>query len=137
MRKALSVLLSVLLAVSVAVSVAAPAYAADTNFPGVANALNLWDDVNYRDTQKVFTASDDELHGNGFNDKTSSVVNKTDDYWLLFDDINFRDRAMCVAPHSHYSRLANAGFNDKTSSVARGWSTPSACQGWPLIGITN
>ena len=131
------VLLSVVVSSGVGVGAAVPAQAADINFPGVANALNLWDDTDYRDTRKVFVANDDELHGNGFNDKTSAVVNKTDDYWLLFDDINYRDRAMCVAPHSHYPRLANAGFNDKTSSVARMWSTPTACQGWPLIGSAN
>jgi hypothetical protein len=133
MRRAWSALLAVVLGTTGGVLVASPAHAADANYPGIAGDLNLWDDTSYTDTSKAFQYGAADLHVFSFNDKASSVVNKTDNYWLLFDDTWFEDRAMCVAPHSHYSNLGSAGFNDKTSSLA----PYLTCQGWPLIGIPN
>jgi hypothetical protein len=113
------------------------ASASDANFPGMAGYLNLWDDTGYRDTFRARQFDDPDFHTSSFNDKTSSVINKTDIYWLLYDDTFYRDRAMCVSPHSHYSRLADAGFNDKTSSVRFGTTSANSCLGFPIIGIFN
>jgi hypothetical protein len=138
MRRVLSAfLLTIMTATVLAVALPGPAQAADGDYPGVAGYLNLFDDTNYEDTWFYFYGGYPVLGHFGFNDKTSSYVNKTDYYWLLFDDTNYEDRAICLRPHSHYSNLGSAGFNDKTSSVWKGSTSINTCGAWPLIGITN
>lgn len=137
MRRGMSALLSIVVGTTLAISFASPAHAADANYPGFAGYLNLWEDSGYLKTLAFGNVDNNDLHGIGFNDKASSVVNKMDVYWLLYDDTYFRDRAMCVRPHSHYSKLSDAGFNDKTSSVKAGTTSSASCLQWPLIGLPN
>ncbi|WP_205472914.1 peptidase inhibitor family I36 protein [Nocardioides sp. SYSU D00038] len=113
----------------------APAAAKASAPPGTAGYLTLWDDNTYRDRSYRNNQSDSTLHNNDFNDKTSSFVNKTGRWWVLYDDTGYRDRGICLRPRSHYPDLNKVGFNDKTSSVQR--RSLNTCPGWPEVGIKN
>lgn len=103
--------------------------------PGKAGYLTLWDDSYWSDRTYRNNQSDSSLHNNDFNDKASSYVNKTDRWWVLYDDTGYRDRGICLRPRSHYHDLGRVGFNDKTSSVQR--RSLNTCPGWPEVGIKN
>lgn len=118
-------------------SMIVPAAGAEDGPPGKPGYLTLWDDGAFQDTRYRNDTSDTSLHNNDFNDKASSYVNKTGRWWVLYDDTKYRDRGLCLKPHSHHPDLGRVGFNDKTSSVQKRLAKLNNCPGWPEVGIKN
>ena len=107
---------------------------------GTAGKLNLWDDRNYTDTHIARTSYDSDLGNDGFNDKASSVINRTGYYWKLYDNKDYGGQAICIRPRSHVANLgACAGitcmlWNDRISSVRR-LASSASCNG--IVGDPN
>jgi len=97
-----------------------------------AGRLCLWDDINYKDRRKEFTASNNDLNSVDFGDKTSSVNNASSVAWVLFDDHGYNDTRFCIRPHGKVADLHAYGFNDKTSSVMK--LATASCANYPLMG---
>jgi hypothetical protein len=112
---------------------------------GETGKLNLWDDTYYRDRRQSRSSYDSNFGNDGFDDKTSSVMNRTGDYWLLFEDRNYGGRALCIRPFSHVANLKEIPFkgavwgnwNDIISSVRRKGYRSISCNGRPIVGAPN
>lgn len=95
-------------------------------------ALCLFDDKDYKDRRITIssapkagypvdiTASSysnlDKAPG-GFGDKTSAIRNNTSKAWRLYDDKDYKDRWVCIAPGQFQANLDAADFGDKMSSL--------------------
>ena len=82
--------------------------------------LCLFDDEAYHDRRKRFTVSHSDMHDFSFNDKASSVKNKTGSAWVLYDDTGYSDRSYCISAGKSVKSLKDKwDFNDKISSIKR------------------
>ena len=114
------------------------AVGADSSYPGTAARLNLWVDDNYT-TCATERASYDANFANdrcgsgptsyNLNDKFSSFVNKTADWWVLYENTNYGGGRLCVRPHSHDNNIGNdtAYEDDISSAEKRGTTKPTGC----------
>ncbi len=113
---------------------------------GVSGALNLYDDQDYSDTRQVRYSYDSNFGNDGFNDKASSLSNRTGYYWKLYSHSDYDGRGYCIRPYSkvpnlkyaYYSSLAGEwwGFGDVISSVKKMTTSSSSCDGSRIIGDT-
>jgi hypothetical protein len=109
---------------------------------GVAGKLNLWDDRNYTDTHVSRYSYDSSFNNDGFNDKASSVSNRTPYYWLLYWDSGYGDFRACIRPYSRVANLKDSDFqvsgywfdmNDVISSVKRMTTSSSSCDSADIV----
>src|SRR5688572_27107172 len=56
---------------------------------GVPDVLNLWDLPYSEGTRRVRRAYDSDFGNDGFNDRATSLFNRTPYYWLLYRDSNY------------------------------------------------
>jgi hypothetical protein len=117
----------------------------ETGVPGVAGALTLWDDEFYKDTRQVRYNYDSNFGNDGFNDKASSLSNRTPYYWLLYEDRDYGGARACIRPYSRvaylrdYTRRNTIQFhtwNDAISSVKKRTRSSSSCNGAQVIGVS-
>jgi hypothetical protein len=111
---------------------------------GTAGALNLWDDIGYSDTHQVRYSYDSNFGNDGFNDKASSLSNRTGYYWKLYSNRDYDGYGYCIRPYSkvqnlkvaYYSTLSGEwwSFNDRISSVKKMTTSSSSCDSFRLIG---
>jgi hypothetical protein len=111
---------------------------------GTSGALNLWDDTGYTDTHQVRYNYDSNFGNDGFNDKASSLSNRTAYYWKLYSNRDYEGYGYCIRPYSkvpnlksaYYSTLAGEwwSFNDVISSVKKMTTSSSSCGSFRLIG---
>jgi hypothetical protein len=108
---------------------AGPAMASDSQFPGTAGQLTMWEDDSYSGHVESRASYDADFHNDSFNDQLSSFVNKTADWWILYEDTQYGGFKLCVRPHSHDANIGNdTTKEDDTSSVKRfGTTKPSGC----------
>jgi hypothetical protein len=123
--------------------------AALTSYPGEGGKLNLWDDTGYQDTRLARSDHDANLGDNGFNDKASSYVNKTDYYWGVYEDDTYGGRVACIRPRSHSSNLKDykldpscdglfcASWGDRISSIRKEGQNGCFNSNARVIGISN
>jgi hypothetical protein len=112
---------------------------------GVSGALNLWDDRDYSDTRRVRYSYDSDFGNDGFNDKASSLSNRTAYYWKAYVDRDYSGQAVCIRPYSRVSDLSDfqrqAGlfccknWGDTISSVKKLTTSSSSCGGAAIIGV--
>jgi hypothetical protein len=111
---------------------------------GVSGALNLWDDKEYNDTRQVRYNYDSNFGNDGFNDKASSLSNRTAYYWLLYEDRDYGGFRACIRPYSRVSNLNNyrytdhpwsSTWNDAISSVKKRTTSSTSCDGAQIIGV--
>lgn len=128
------------MAMAVVLATPAPAAAYDENdVPGPPGRITFLehatDNFKYTGQMESRRYYDTSFKNDAFNDEASVVFNKTGRFWLLYDDTNYRDRAVCVKPHSWYL-LRAADFNDKMSSARRMTrKRATSCGSWAVIGI--
>lgn len=119
---------------------AAPASALDANdVPGPNGKITFLEHetkgFKYTGQMESRERYDTNFKNDLFNDEASVVFNKSNRFWLLYDDTQYRDRAVCVRPQSWYL-LRNAGFNDKMSSARRmTQKRSSSCGTRAVIGV--
>ncbi len=103
---------------------------------GVSGALTLWDDNGYSDTRQVRYSYDSNFGNDGFNDKASSISNRTPNYWMLYWNDNYGGLRVCIRPYSRVSNLKDADFqisgfwfdmNDVISSVKEMTTSTASC----------
>jgi hypothetical protein len=123
-----------LAATLVAVAPTSPASAVAGN----AGYLNLWQDHGYGGHLE-YRKSYDKNFGNDeccgflrtFDDRASSMTNRTGNYWFVHRDSNMQGPYFCIRPYSKIYNLADYGWGDRISSVLRasnwGSSRPPAC----------
>lgn len=101
---------------------------------GPTGQLTLWADDNYEGHQESRSSYDDD-----FEDDASSVVNRTGDWWVLFEDDDQNGAQRCLKPRSHDGDLGSGGqLEDKVSSVKRyTTSRPSFCSDEEVFGVDN
>jgi hypothetical protein len=111
------------------IALAAPAQASNSQFPGEANRLNMYEDDSYSGHFEARASYDTDFHNDSFNDQLSSFVNKTDNWWILYENINYGGYRVCVRPHSHDANIGNdTTKEDDISSVKMfGTTKPSGC----------
>jgi len=112
--------------------------------PGQAFRMTLFEDTGYGGSHVTRELYDRDLRNDDFNDKASSVVNKTGHYWLLFSDRDYGGGALCIRPYSHVYDLHNYfwdahrhWWNDTISSMQRRTEHVSSCEGWQVAGHAN
>jgi hypothetical protein len=97
----------------------------DHLWPGTAGRFNLWDDHGYSDTHVARESHDSSFLNDGFNDKASSFVNKTNRIWKVYVDAGYENMDACVRPHHHATDLKDwdypfgGSWGDKISSIKR------------------
>lgn len=79
--------------------------------------LCVFDDDHYEDRRKMLDSAQDDFNDIGFGDKTSSVKNRDNVAWRLYDDSGYSDTSVCIPSGGERADLSNAGFGDKTSSA--------------------
>ncbi len=94
-----------------------PAHAASSDCSS--GEVCFWDDAGFTDTRKDRTTSLAHFSDIGFNDKTSATYNRMSVAWVLYDDTNYTDSAVCLKSGASVSNLGNYGFGDKTSSAKK------------------
>ncbi|UUW87728.1 peptidase inhibitor family I36 protein [Pimelobacter simplex] len=118
---------------------AVPVTSAAAAAPGTAGYLNMWVDDNY-ETCAWSRLNYDSNFGNDWcgagtmhalrlDDKLSSFVNKTSDWWVLYEDKDYGGARVCVRPNSHDANIGNdTSYEDDISSVERrGTTKPANC----------
>jgi hypothetical protein len=115
----------------------------ESGAPGVLGALNLWDDRFYMDTRQVRYNYDSNFDNDGFDNKTSSLSNRTGYYWLLYEHRDYRGARLCIRPYSKVAYIDDYSFDygiffrrwgDDISSVKKRTTSSSSCDGAELIG---
>jgi Peptidase inhibitor family I36 len=96
----------------------------DDLWAGTSGCMNLWDDNGFSDTHLARTDHDSTFKNDGFNDKASSLVNKTGSYWRIYEDTGYEGYSVCIRPHSHITNLKdhwaiNGSWGDHISSMKR------------------
>jgi hypothetical protein len=111
---------------------------------GVSGALTLFDDHDYTDTRRVRYSYDSSFNNDGFNDKASSLSNRTGHFWLLYGESQYRGARACIRPYSRIPDLKEYGYregisfvwwNDKISSVKKQSTSSGSCDGAQIIGV--
>ena len=74
-----------------------------------------------------------------FSDDASSLRNRTDDWWILFEDSSLSGPRLCVAPRANDANIGGGDdptdFEDEISSVERrGHTKPSGCADTIVVG---
>ena len=122
----------------VATLVAVLPTSAQAAVPGRSGYLNLWQDHGYGGHLE-YRKSYDRNFGNDwccgglrtFDDRASSMVNRTGNYWFVHRDAQMQGPFFCIRPYSKIYNLADYGWGDKISSVLRasnwGSTRPPAC----------
>ncbi|MEV7676832.1 peptidase inhibitor family I36 protein [Streptomyces sp. NPDC088752] len=65
-----------------------------------------------------------------YNDEASSVFNNSDEYWILYDDKNYRGgNNYCIRPGERIDDLHKWKFGDKISSI-QVLQLNNGCRGW-------
>ena len=136
-------LLSVTVVVAGASLLGAPAQSAASDYPGVSGRLNLWEHDGYdgcyegRETIDTDFGNDSCHAPASFNDRVSSVVNKTARWWVMYEDRGSSGARVCVRPRSHDGNIGNdTDYEDDISSVERkGTSKPAGCD--DVTGSSN
>lgn len=124
--------------------------AAGSRTDGPTGQLTLCADDNYEGHQESRSSYDDDFGndscagcdigpGGNFEDDASSVVNRTGDWWVLFEDDDQNGAQRCLKPRSHDGDLGSGGqLEDKVSSVKRyTTSRPSFCSDEEVFGVDN
>lgn len=67
-----------------------------------------------------------------FSDDASSVRNRTDDWWILYEDSSLAGPRLCIAPRANDANIGGGNdptdFEDEISSIERiGPNKPSNC----------
>jgi hypothetical protein len=96
----------------------------DDRWAGTSGCMNLWDDNGFSDTHLARKDHDSSLKNDSFNDKASSLVNKTGAYWRIYEDTGYEGYSVCIRPHSHITNLkdhwsVNGSWGDRISSMKR------------------
>jgi len=81
------------------------------------NRFCLFDDRGYEDRRIALKSSVSDMNDLNFGDKASSVKNRANVWWLIYDDHDYDDRALCIKPGVRVADLNSYGFGDKTSSA--------------------
>ena len=81
------------------------------------NRFCLFDDHGYEDRRIALRSAVTDMNDISFGDKASSVKNRQSVWWLIYDDHDFHDRALCIKPGVTIPDLNSYGFGDKTSSA--------------------
>lgn len=121
-----------------AVLATAPAaMASDAQFPGSAGKLTMWEDDSYKGHVESRASYDTNFSNDAFDDQLSSFVNKTGNWWILYEDNTYGGAKVCVKPHSHDANIGgDTKYEDDISSVKMfGTSKPSGCT--DTTGTTN
>jgi hypothetical protein len=89
----------------------------------------MYEDDSYGGHFEARESFDADFHNDSFNDQLSSFVNKTADWWILYENTQYGGYRLCVKPHSHDANIGNdTTKEDDTSSVKRfGTSKPAGC----------
>ena len=110
---------------------------------GVRGALTLWDDTDFSDTRQVRYSYDSNFGNDGFNDKASSVANRTDYFWKLYEDTDYHGKTICIRPHSFVSNLGkyqrdccvlSKDWGDAVSSAKKMTTSRSSCAVSLIVG---
>ncbi|WP_327049343.1 beta/gamma crystallin-related protein [Microbispora sp. NBC_01189] len=90
----------------------------------------LYEDSGYKGYPHAYTTSRLGLYGWWENDEASSVKNVDLFAWVLYDDVDYKDRHFCIRPGEWVENLGSSPwkFNDKISSLKR--LTTSSCAGY-------
>ena len=96
----------------------------DDLWAGTSNCMNLWDDNGFSDRHLARKDHDSSLKNDSFNDKASSLVNKTGSYWRIYEDTGYEGYSVCIRPHSHITNLKDhwaliGSWADRISSMKR------------------
>lgn len=96
----------------------------DDRWPGEKYHMNLWDDNGFDDRRVSRETHDSTFKNDNFNDKASSLVNKTSSYWAIYEDTGYEGYFACVRPHSHVTNLKDhdaliGTWGDRISSMER------------------
>ena len=111
--------------------------------PGTSGKLNLWDDDDFTDTHESRYEYDSDFRNDDFNDKASSIINRTSRYWMLYEHRDYGGFRACIRPYSYVRELGNVEFtyqgytynwNDRISSVRRKTTSLSSCNNHRVIG---
>ena len=87
--------------------------------PGHDGFVYLFNDAAYKGASFKASASVNFV-GNAYNDKASSIINRTSRYIAFYTDANQNDigGAVCMLPNSHIANLATyTNWNDRISSL--------------------
>ena len=84
-----------------------------------AGYLTLFEDQLQGGNQRSFSVTHPKLKNAGFNDKASSVYNRSTTAWVVYEDTNYSGDNFCVQPGQDIEDLHGAPwfFGDKISSV--------------------
>lgn len=126
---------AVLAAPVVALGITANAQAAEDDYAGIDYRMNVYENDGYKGCVEVRKEYDSDFGNDychapaSFNDRLSSFVNKTGDWWVLYEDTGAGGARLCVRPHSHDGNIGNdTSYEDDISSMQRkGTSKPSGC----------
>ena len=94
----------------------------DGRWAGTSGCMNLWDDNGFS-TPPGAQGIRLVVKNDGFNDKASSLVNKTGSYWRIYE-ARLRGYSVCIKPHSHITNLKThqaliGSWGDRISSMQR------------------
>jgi len=112
-------------------------FAHDAHYKGDAGKLNMWEDDSYSGQHESRYGYDSDFNNDSFNDELSSYINKTDNWWKLYEHNNYGGGNICVRPHSHDNNIGNnTTLEDDISSVdEKGPDRPLGCD--VVIGEPN
>jgi hypothetical protein len=85
--------------------------------------LCVWTDANGQGRFAQFRSGSrfiDEISGYNFDNKISSLKNRTDQYWCVYDDVNYYNPKLEIWPQENIARLSSVGWNDRISSLRIG-----------------
>jgi len=83
------------------------------------NVMCFWRDNGFASTFKGLTSSVSNFENISFGDVTTSVWNRTNVAWVLYQHDTFRGAMACVRPGASVANLSNFSFNDEISSAQR------------------
>jgi hypothetical protein len=119
MRKLNRVLVAALFGLTAVGVTATPAHADSADCP--ANRFCVWTNATYTGRFAYFSVGSADLRtpigGYVFNNRISSLWNRTGQSWCLFDDPGYGPPRFVQSAGGFRANLAIDGFNDKASSL--------------------
>ncbi|MGW9211818.1 peptidase inhibitor family I36 protein [Embleya sp. NPDC055664] len=116
-------------AASAALMIAGLAFAGLSASPAAAspeqcssNRFCLYEDENFQAVFAGFTRNQSQLFDRDLDDKTTAIINNTDDAWCVYSDVSYTGSRREIGPRQVVSSLLayEWQFNDVISSISRG-----------------